>query len=116
MHSAAAVGEVPNAAGGHAVLPSDVMPGISAEQTQVDTPRQQGSTMPGDGSEVHVEQERSKGLSGTFNPNIPFKERAVGGAQKVRGTILRDHELKEHGQAILDGRISHEEEKKRKQD
>lgn len=109
---------MPDAAGGHALLPSDVMPGISVEQTQVDTARQQGSTMPGDGSEVHVdsEQERSKGLSGTFNPNLPFKERAVGGAQKVRGTLLRDHELKEHGQAILDGRISHEEEKKRKQD
>lgn len=72
--------------------------------------------MPGDGHEVHAEPERSKGLSGTFNAEIPFKERAVGGAQKVRGTLLGDHELKEHGQAILDGRISHEEEKKRKRD
>ncbi|EAU85979.2 hypothetical protein CC1G_03002 [Coprinopsis cinerea okayama7 len=95
--------------------PSEIVPGVQGGH--VDTAPQQASTQPGDGSEVRVSRasdDRSKGLSGTFNGNIPFKERVVGGAQKIRGTVLGKPDLKEHGQAILDGRTTHEADKQKR--
>ncbi|RXW22873.1 hypothetical protein EST38_g2970 [Candolleomyces aberdarensis] len=69
----------------------------------IDTAPQQASTQPGDGTEVHH--------TATGTTTVPFKERVVGVAQKTRGTLLGKPELKEHGQAILDGRTTHEKDR-----
>ncbi|TFK40765.1 hypothetical protein BDQ12DRAFT_721382 [Crucibulum laeve] len=70
-------------------LPSEVV-----KPTRSDTVPQQGSTQPGDGSEVHA------------GPQVPFKEQVIGISQKTRGTITGNKGLKEHGEAILEGKAS----------
>ncbi|KAF5340771.1 hypothetical protein D9611_007501 [Ephemerocybe angulata] len=49
--------------------------------------------------------------SGPTQHAVPFKERVVGVAQKTRGTLLGKPELKEHGEAILQGRTTHAQDK-----
>ncbi|KAJ2916120.1 hypothetical protein MD484_g4269, partial [Candolleomyces efflorescens] len=80
-------------------------PSSSLDQPRepVDDIPQQASTQPGDGTEVHQ--------TATGTANVPFKERVIGVAQKTRGTLLGKPELKEHGQAILEGRTTHEKDR-----
>jgi len=109
-------------------------PSHTVEPTRVDTAPQQASTSPGDGHEVHHihtgnvvaptqvsippgerHEARTAGHStnkeqGQSTGDVPFKERVIGVAQKTRGTVFGDHELKEHGEAILEGRTSHAQE------
>ncbi|KAF5361051.1 hypothetical protein D9756_005007 [Leucocoprinus leucothites] len=47
--------------------------------------------------------------SGESFKKVPFKEQVIGVAQKTRGTLLGKPGLKEHGQKILEGEITHEE-------
>ncbi|KII90628.1 hypothetical protein PLICRDRAFT_28624 [Plicaturopsis crispa FD-325 SS-3] len=68
-----------------ALNPEEVAP-----PTQVHAAPQQASTSPGDGSEVQ-------------EGKLPFKEQVVAYAKVTRGTLLGKHDLKEHGEKILDG-------------
>ncbi|KAF8195594.1 hypothetical protein BJ912DRAFT_149017 [Pholiota molesta] len=98
-------------------------PSHVVEPTRVDTAPQQGSTSPGDGHQVHTgnvvapTQDANK-EQGQNTGEVPFKERVIGVAQKTRGTVFGDQELKGHGEAILEGRTSHEQEvqERRRQD
>ncbi|KAF8967180.1 hypothetical protein BDZ97DRAFT_1805554, partial [Flammula alnicola] len=90
------------------------MPSHSVAPTKVDTLPQQGSTSPGDGSEVHTDghmhqQNRASEATPQQTENVPFKERVIGVAQKTRGTIFGDAELKQHGEDILEGRTRRED-------
>ncbi|KAG5722078.1 hypothetical protein E4T56_gene15847 [Termitomyces sp. T112] len=78
-----------------AKLPSDNTP---APATRSDTLPQQASTSPGDGSEVHANINQ-----------VPFKERVIGVAKITRGTVLRKPDLKQEGEAILEGQTTQED-------
>jgi len=81
------------------LLPSDV-----ASPTRSNTLPQQGSTQPGDGDQVHFDTNPSD----TTQPKrVPFKEKVIGVAKKTRGTLLGKPELKEHGEMILEGQVTH---------
>ncbi|TRM63879.1 hypothetical protein BD626DRAFT_493026 [Schizophyllum amplum] len=71
----------------HPTMPSEV-----AQPTRTNSVPQQGSTQPGDGSEVHEK--------------VPFKEQVIAAAKKTRGTVLGKEELKQEGQEILNGERS----------
>ncbi|KAF8885694.1 hypothetical protein CPB84DRAFT_1788168 [Gymnopilus junonius] len=91
------------------------LPSQQVAPTRVDTLPQQASTQPGDGSEVH-KQTRAAGSNkpsqGTGKPvPVPFKERVIGVAQKTRGTLLGKSQLVEHGDKILTGQTTHEEDR-----
>ncbi|KAJ3500302.1 hypothetical protein NMY22_g19301 [Coprinellus aureogranulatus] len=92
--------------------PSKIMDG--RQVPIADEVPQQGSTQPGDGTEVRRTDDGSHGrLHGPSTHEVPFKERVVGVAQVTRGTLLRKPDLKEHGEAILEGRTTHAEDKQK---
>jgi len=61
------------------------------EPTRIDEATQQGSTQPGDGGAAMVVGPPS------------WKEKVVGYAKRIRGTMLRKPGTKEHGDKILEG-------------
>ncbi|KJA21204.1 hypothetical protein HYPSUDRAFT_751380 [Hypholoma sublateritium FD-334 SS-4] len=89
-------------------------PSQTAPTTHTDTVSQQdtllGSTSSGDGQEARTHKDLpNPPVSSQQTENVPFKERVVGVAEKTRGTLFGNSGLKEHGQAILDGRASYKE-------
>ncbi|TFL07794.1 hypothetical protein BDV98DRAFT_588247 [Pterulicium gracile] len=76
-------------------LPSEV---VAPQRT--DSIPQQGSTQPGDGSELHGE------------PKLSFAERTIAAAQITRGTLLGQESVKKHGEKILEGTASAQDDKK----
>ncbi|PPQ75817.1 hypothetical protein CVT24_002679 [Panaeolus cyanescens] len=99
-----------------AITASMMLPSKSVEPTRVDTPRQQASTEPNDGSRVHfgernLQENRNQTTAERQEQGVPFKEQVIGYAQKTRGTLLGKPELKEHGQQILEGQLTHEEDR-----
>lgn len=74
-------------------LPSNL---VQAEPTTVNEATQQGSTQPGDGSEVR---------NLVLDPPT-WREKFIGYAKKYRGAMLRRPETKEHGDKILQGRAT----------
>ncbi|KAF9533090.1 hypothetical protein CPB83DRAFT_890218 [Crepidotus variabilis] len=97
----------PHVHGANALPPSAVV-----EPTRVETPAQQGSTAPGDGHVVHDHHASHTNTSAGASEKLPFKEQVIAYAQKTRGTILGKPGLKEHGDAILDGQTTHEQDRK----
>ncbi|TEB30682.1 hypothetical protein FA13DRAFT_1733541 [Coprinellus micaceus] len=87
--------------------PSELINGRTGVADEVP---QQGSTQPGDGSEI---RRTDDALQGPSSHEVPFKERVVGVAQVTRGTLLGKPDLKEHGEAILDGRTTHAQDKQK---
>ncbi|EMD39780.1 hypothetical protein CERSUDRAFT_103729 [Gelatoporia subvermispora B] len=72
-------------------------PSETVEPTQVGTPTQQAATQPGGGTTVNV----------VTMPSQPsFKEKVVGYAKEIRGTMLRKSDTKEYGEKILAGQAS----------
>ncbi|VDC05550.1 unnamed protein product [Peniophora sp. CBMAI 1063] len=71
---------------------SQHLPSETVQPTQVDDAPQQASTQPGDGSEVQVQGGKPS-----------FKEQVIGYAQKTRGATLGKQELKQHGEAVIQG-------------
>jgi len=83
-----------------------LLPSQAVSSTMSDP--QQASTQPGDGNEVHMEtrpEANTVEVPGD-RKKVPFKEQVVGGAKKIRGTVLGKPELKQQGQQILDGKES----------
>ena len=81
----------------HVQRPSDFAPA-----TRTDSVPQQASTQPGDGREVHfADQEPPR------DAKVPFKEQVIGVAKKTRGTLLHKPEVKQHGDLILEGKVTH---------
>jgi len=74
-------------------MPSDVV-----EPHRVDEVPQQGATMPGSGSEIS-----------TNDPS--FKEKVIGYAKEVRGTMLGKPETKQQGERIVHGEEAFETKK-----
>ncbi|KAF5340769.1 hypothetical protein D9611_007502 [Ephemerocybe angulata] len=79
-------------------------PSLHTPARRVHTTAQQGSTMPGDGSEVRVDENGH--LHGPSTHEVPFRDRVAGVAQITRGALLGKPELKEHGEAILEGKAT----------
>ncbi|KAF9556726.1 hypothetical protein CPC08DRAFT_765027 [Agrocybe pediades] len=100
----------PNAANHRVSLPSEQVP---VEPYKVDTLPQQGSTQPGDGKEVHTDGQFTADSNAATGQHqkVPFKEQVIGVAQKTRGTLLNKPELKEHGEQILEGVTTHEQDR-----
>jgi len=87
--------------------PSEVV-----KPTRTDTEPQQAATQPGDGGEVHFGQPAPNVVQTTSEPSkVPFKEQVIGVAKKTRGTILKNPELKQEGEMILEGQKSARDEK-----
>ncbi|EDR00308.1 uncharacterized protein LACBIDRAFT_295801 [Laccaria bicolor S238N-H82] len=68
-------------------------------------PQQQGFTAETNTVEAPNEHPQHRGVP---QRKVSFKERVIGVAQKTRGTILGNPGLKEHGEAILEGKTTHE--------
>ncbi|KDR82937.1 hypothetical protein GALMADRAFT_238621 [Galerina marginata CBS 339.88] len=99
--------------GGHIIDPDThdatsvpLPPSTNHIAREVDTAPQQGSTQPGDGGEV-----RASDLPSQPTEKVPFKERVIGVAQKSRGTLLGKPDLVEHGDKILKGETTHEQDR-----
>ncbi|KAF9046549.1 hypothetical protein BJ165DRAFT_1173281 [Panaeolus papilionaceus] len=99
-----------------AITASIMLPSKTVEPTRIDTPRQQASTAPDDGNRVHfgeknLEQINNQTTTERQEKDVPFKEQVIGYAQKTRGTLLGKPDLKEHGEQILEGRTTHEQDR-----
>jgi len=96
--------------------PPQLQPSEVAPPTRSDSIPQQASTQPGDGREVHYDSP----IHGNPHPvgrttdsgKVPFKERVIGVAKKTRGTLLGQPDVKEHGEQILRGEVTHYQEPK----
>jgi len=94
--------------------PAQLRPSEVAPPTKVDNVPQQASTQPGDGNEVrfssppHAEPHPTETTG-----KVPFKEQVIGVAKKARGSILGKPDVKEHGDQILRGEVTHLEDPKR---
>ncbi|KAF9452910.1 hypothetical protein P691DRAFT_802768 [Macrolepiota fuliginosa MF-IS2] len=100
-------------------------PSSFARPTVVDDAPQQALTQPGGGTTINTDVEATQPSQQVSHPGpglgeespgkeIPFKEQVIGVAQKTRGTLLRKPKLKEHGEKILVGEATHEQDKKKK--
>ncbi|KAF9242651.1 hypothetical protein BU15DRAFT_72764 [Melanogaster broomeanus] len=88
-------------------------PSTVVHPTTVDTARQQASTFPGDGGEVRADQVRKPSEVVRDDPNInvvelppqnpTFREQVYGHAKVIRGTMLGQPDVKEHGEQVLRG-------------
>ncbi|KAF5343256.1 hypothetical protein D9758_013416 [Tetrapyrgos nigripes] len=81
------------------------MPSEVVQPTRSTTQPQQGATQPDSGHAIHTEPDGTRVVE-VPGPQVPFKEQVVGYAKKTRGTLLGNHETKEHGEAILEGKAS----------
>ncbi|KAF8158179.1 hypothetical protein B0H34DRAFT_707737 [Crassisporium funariophilum] len=95
--------------------PTVLPPSHQAPATKVDDMPQQASTQPGDGGHVHThghtDTSRASNNPTQHTEKVPFKEQVIGYAQKTRGTLLGKDDLKEHGEMILDGQTTHEQDR-----
>ncbi|OCH92624.1 hypothetical protein OBBRIDRAFT_423327 [Obba rivulosa] len=73
------------------------LPSETTQPTQAGTSDQQAATQPGAGTTTNV----------VTMPSQPsFKEKVVGYAKEIRGTVLRKPDTKEYGEKILSGQAS----------
>jgi len=84
--------------------PTTNLPTETAPATRVNEARQQASTEPGDGPRVAQNTDANAPANANEKP-LSFPEQVIGYAKVARGTMLGKSNTKDHGNAILEGRV-----------